>query len=152
MDRRHESSVAIVSDHRYRLGDYVELQSTPNCRCGMAHPVIREVLGRVGKVIYGARQTYPSLTLYYVFKNLAMSRNLVLNYQAIQRVKGKLDVAIDAALETEARRLVDAEFRKYFGDDLEVVLSDGVSLKSQERKKADFISEVAVEPDVSGAA
>jgi phenylacetate-CoA ligase len=73
---------------RYKLGDYVELDPGTGCDCGRVHPVVKEVLGRTGKVIYGKSGRYPSLTLYYVFKNLAIEKKLILNYVAIQREKG----------------------------------------------------------------
>ena len=40
---------------RYRLGDYVKLAESGTCSCGMEHPIIEEVRGRVGKNIYGVR-------------------------------------------------------------------------------------------------
>ena len=55
---------------RYKLGDFVRLASSDfKCSCGRAHPVILDVLGRVGKNVLGKKSIYPSLTFYYVFKN-----------------------------------------------------------------------------------
>lgn len=127
---------------RYRLGDYIKLDESTSCACGMKHPIIKEVLGRVGKVIYGKKDQYPSLTLYYVFKNLAIERNLILNYQAIQKKRGYLDLHIETTLAASARELLNKELLKYYKDDLVVSLKEGVNLKSSSRKKADFISEL----------
>lgn len=127
---------------RYRLGDLIEIDDQSSCGCGMAHPIIRDVLGRVGKVIHGIKDTYPSLTLYYVFKNLAMSNNLILNYQATQKSKGELDVSIDSILGPEERTLLNNEFAKYFKSDIKIVVREGADLKSLGKKKADFVSEI----------
>lgn len=127
---------------RYRLGDYIKLDETVRCDCGMQHPVIKEVLGRVGKVIYGLKNSYPSLTLYYVFKNLAMEHNVILNYQAVQKTPGALELNIESALSAAQRELLAREILKYYGNDLKVDVKESMSLKSANRKKADFISMV----------
>lgn len=127
---------------RYKLGNYVELDDNVRCECGMQRPVIKEVMGRVGKVIYGLTGEYPSLTLYYVFKNLAMESKIILNYQAIQKRKGHLDVSIENKLEDYERPMLLREFNKYFGDDLELIIIDNVNVKSYRGKKVDFISEL----------
>lgn len=127
---------------RFKLGDYIELDSQTKCSCGMQHYIVKEILGRIGKVIRGFKNQYPSLTLYYVFKNLAMEYDLVLNYQAIQKEEGFLDVAIESTLNQTDRDRLGGEFKKYFSDDLKVEIKDKVNLKSADRKKADFISEL----------
>ncbi|MGB0127260.1 MAG: hypothetical protein WBP72_06435, partial [Rhodocyclaceae bacterium] len=128
---------------RYKLGDYVDVDLDTKCPCGMAHPIIKDVVGRVGKVIYGARTTYPSLTLYYVFKNLAMTHDLVFNYQATQKERGKLGVAIEGVLSDSHRQLLMQEFQRYFGEDMAVEIHHGANLKSSGKKRVDFISEIA---------
>jgi len=127
---------------RYKLGDYIEIDDTSQCACGMEHPIIKEVTGRVGNVIYGIKDTYPSLTLYYVFKNLAVDYNIVLNYQVIQKNKGSLDVYIEDSLLADKRNLLEKEFRKYFNKDIQLKIFDNTNLKSHNRKKKDFISEI----------
>lgn len=127
---------------RYRLGDYIKLDESTVCACGRKHPIIKEVLGRVGKLIYGFKRKYPSLTLYYVFKNLAMEKNIVFNYQAVQKTKGFLNVKIESVPNEVEAKLLDKEFKKYFEDDLKVTMETGVALKSTTKKKADFISEI----------
>lgn len=126
---------------RYRLGDYVEIDEATQCPCGRQHPIIKEVTGRVGKVIYGKSDIYPSLTLYYMFKNLAMEHDVVLNYQAIQKTKGAMDLNIEDALSSTHRKLLINEIQKYFKDDLIVSIQERADLKSENRKKRDFISE-----------
>jgi phenylacetate-CoA ligase len=81
---------------RYKLGDYIELDPGTRCDCGRVHPVIKEVLGRTGKVIYGKSGRYPSLTLYYVFKNLAIEK--------------KADIKLRC--DPEGKRVDRAEYRK----------------------------------------
>ena len=132
-------SVPIV---RYRLGDYITLGDDGPCSCGMDRPVIRQILGRVGKTIHGKRQRYPSLTLYYIFKNLALSGVAVLNYQAIQKEKGSLFVRVEEVLDERQREALQREIRAYFHDDLEVVVREGETILSVNRKRVDFLSEV----------
>ncbi len=127
---------------RYKLGDYIELDNNTKCACGMAHNIVKEVTGRVGKVIYGTANQYPSLTLYYVFKNLAMEHQLVLNYQAIQNEKGHLNVNIGSELKKNDRALLIQEFMKYFNDDIKLSISDKAELKAFKGKRLDFVSEL----------
>ncbi|ADW16537.1 hypothetical protein Despr_0355 [Desulfobulbus propionicus DSM 2032] len=127
---------------RYKLGDFVQLSSSTKCSCGVMHGAINEVFGRVGRVIYGKTQRYPSLTLYYVFKNLAMERNLVFNYQARQNVKGAMEILIEQHVDREQHRILISEFEKYFSSDIELKIIDDVSLKSTEGKRLDFISSI----------
>lgn len=75
---------------RYKLGDSIVLDNETVCSCGLKHKIISEVKGRVGKTIYGNESNYPSLTLYYIFKNLAVKYNTMINYQAIQKKKESL--------------------------------------------------------------
>ena len=127
---------------RYKLGDYIELDKSELCPCGMHRPTIKEVTGRVGQVIHGLKETYPSLTLYYVFKNLAKKHNIVLNYQAVQSQKGSLKVNLEGNItDTQEHRLMN-EFKKYFGVDLKVKIITGSTLISRDAKKKDFISEL----------
>lgn len=125
---------------RYKLGDYVRMAGENGCPCGMAHPVVEEVTGRVGALIHGKRETYPSLTLYYVFKNLALVKNLVLNYQVVQNEVGKIKVLIENSLKPRERSLLDAEFLKYFGNDMEIEVVDGYLREDYSSKRKDFVS------------
>ena len=79
---------------RYKIGDSIIMDDKTICPCGMKHKIIKDVVGRVGKVIYGFSNKYPSLTLYYIFKNLSLQYNITVNYQAIQKEKGKLATVI----------------------------------------------------------
>jgi phenylacetate-CoA ligase len=127
---------------RYKLGDYIRLDRESQCACGMQHEIVREVLGRVGKVIYGVINQYPSLTLYYVFKNLAMEQGIILNYQATQSQKGQLTLRIEGQLSQQHRQALMKEIVKYFSADLAVHINDGEELHTRKRKKTDFVSEL----------
>lgn len=72
---------------RYKLGDYIELDYNTKYPCGRKHPILKEIKGRVGKNIYGNKNIYPSLTLYYVFKNLTKALGYEVDYQVIQEKK-----------------------------------------------------------------
>jgi len=125
---------------RYKLGDYIELESQSyQCECGREHPIIKSVLGRVGRTIKGVKSNYPSLTLYYVFKNLA-EKNYKLYYQAIQNEKGKLQLNIEQKLSEVEKTLLEVEIDKYFKKDLEVIIKDNVQLDRGDGKMRDFIS------------
>lgn len=106
---------------RYRLGDVVRL-SAEACPCGRAHPVLAEVLGRRGAVIQGRRGRYPGLTLYYVFKNLAVGAGVLLNYRAWQEVAGLLVVEVEGQDARVHEAAVRHELQKYLGDDMDVEL------------------------------
>jgi phenylacetate-CoA ligase len=125
---------------RYKLGDSVRVDRQTRCSCGMAHEIVDEVTGRIGQVIHGAKEQYPSLTLYYVFKNLAMNHNVVLNYQVIQEQKGAVLVNIENDFVQPVHELLLKEFGKYFGSDLEVQVTYQVPRSDFTRKRKDFVS------------
>jgi len=125
---------------RYKLGDYIKIAKNEKCKCGMQHHIVKEVFGRVGKVIYGHTQQYPSLTLYYVFKNLALEKGIILNYQAIQDNKGMLELRIEQKLDETSKSELQNEFKKYFKGDLNFNIFDAYVLKDGNKKKVDFIS------------
>jgi len=131
----------LVSDSfpviRYRLGDAITLGDGKTCACGMVHPVIKEVTGRIGQVIRGLNREFPSLSLYYVFKNLA-EKSVVLNYAARQDVVGEVALRIEQTLNETNRRLLQAELHKYFGDDLSITINDGADIRVTGRKFRDF--------------
>lgn len=127
---------------RYRLGDYIEMSDSSSCRCGRQHPAVREVLGRVGKVIHGKKGQYPSLTLYYVFKNLALEHDVVLSYQARQSNKGILEVHVEGALSAFARKFLAVELDKYYGQDIDVQVVENADLKSGKGKRLDFVTSI----------
>lgn len=125
---------------RYKLGDSISLDETTKCKCGMNHKIIKEVLGRVGKVIYGKENMYPSLTLYYIFKNLVLNHDLVLNYQATQHVPGELIIDIEQKLTPEEKNKIDYECRIYFSSDVAVTINESNFKRDFEGKQKDFIS------------
>jgi phenylacetate-CoA ligase len=125
---------------RYKLGDYVEIDHQTKCKCGREHYIIKEILGRTGKVIYGVNEKYPSLTLYYVFKNLAINRKIILNSVAVQKQKGSIEIYIESKLDTTKKGYFMEEYRKYFKNDLHLTLRDGETYRRENKKKTDFIS------------
>jgi len=125
---------------RYKLGDYVELDNHSLCECGRKHFIIKDVLGRTGKVIYGFKERYPSLTLYYVFKNLAINKKIILNYVAVQKYIGFIEIYIEKKIDQLEKDMLMVEYNKYFTDDLRLTLNDGVDFKQENAKKTDFIS------------
>ncbi|MBC2696610.1 MAG: phenylacetate--CoA ligase family protein [Desulfobacteraceae bacterium] len=128
---------------RYKLGDYIEIDNHTHCKCGMQHQIIKEIAGRVGGKIYGYKNQYPSLTIYYVFKNLAMGHDLILNYQVVQLKKGELIVYIENELSNDDKTLLLNEFGNYFNDDIRLNIIDRSDLSSKDMKKKDFISKIS---------
>ena len=103
---------------RYKLGDTVTLSEEP-CSCGRAHPVIKEVVGRKGATVYGGNKTFPALTFYYVFKNLAIQKSLILNYKAVQKEKGIVDLYIEGMDNRRIETDIQDELKKYFNNDID---------------------------------
>lgn len=127
---------------RYKLGDYITVDKNLKCKCGMRHFIIKEVVGRVGKVVYGYAHEYPSFTINYIFRNLAATRKLLLNYEVIQESKGALLVHIEQHLNNAEQVLLLKEFKRYFAEDMSTTIIDGVTLSSLGRKKTGFISKI----------
>ncbi len=134
----HSLSFPII---RYKLGDYIELKNE-GCSCGMKHPLIRNIIGRVGKRIYGRKKIYPSITLYYIFKNLLINHRLTINYKAIQHHEGHIIIHIEQDIDLHQQGLVKKEAIKYFGDDLKIQIKTNHYLHTYQEKKKDFISMV----------
>jgi phenylacetate-CoA ligase len=103
---------------RYRLGDVVKL-SEQSCDCGRTHPVLDEVLGRKGGSVVGKTQRYPALTLYYVFKNLAIHQALLFNYRVVQEHEGAATLYLEGEQDNQSKLAISAELAKYFSDDVE---------------------------------
>ncbi|OIQ28385.1 MAG: capsule biosynthesis protein CapK [Bacteroidetes bacterium MedPE-SWsnd-G2] len=127
---------------RYKLGDYIKLSPIDKvCGCGRSHQMIEEVTGRVGDLIYGMENQYPSLYFYYVFKNLA-EKNFTFNYQVIQEEKGNLKIYIEQQLDSRSITLIDEEMYKYFQNDIKYQVLSGVQLERANGKLKSFISKV----------
>jgi phenylacetate-CoA ligase len=127
---------------RYKLGDYIKVNKEKKCDCGMNHYIIEDVLGRVGNLIYGKNKKYPSLTLYYIFKNLALNHNLSLNYQAIQNKKSKLNINVEQEINNKEKNLLINEVEKYFDNDIDYIINTGINIKNIDGKQKDFISNI----------
>lgn len=127
---------------RYKLGDCVKLSESRSCACGMEHSIVEEVRGRVGKNIYGEKHKYPSLTLYYVFKNLFFEKGLKFNYQCVQEKKGSLIVLIKESFTNQGEKLIKAEFEKYFKGDVAISIMFSQDFHTYTEKLKDFISRI----------
>ncbi len=124
---------------RYKLGDVIQL-SDEKCTCGREHPIIKEVTGRVGKKIHGLKNKYPSLTLYYIFKNLYFEHDIKLNYQAHQDEPGKLNIWIKEKLTERKQKILFAECKKYFKEDVSIKILHRLNFRESQGKLRDFIS------------
>ncbi|TCN85191.1 phenylacetate-CoA ligase [Vibrio crassostreae] len=127
---------------RYELGDYIEL-SDESCDCGRSHLILKEVTGRIGKNIIGRNQEkYPSLTLYYVFKNLALQHGINLSYRCYQNEIGVLQVYLEKNLESNCKNLLDQEFEKYFSKSIDIEYFHVESIREKGKKLKDFDSSI----------
>ena len=127
---------------RYSLGDSIKLTPAYTCTCGRTTAIIEEVEGRIGKSIFGRQEIYPSLTLYYIFKNLAIVHNIELQYQGFQREKGMLQLRFPSEISDSTALLIMDECKKYFNEDIEILLEDKFEIHTKKSKLRDFISEL----------
>ncbi|MDO9594368.1 MAG: phenylacetate--CoA ligase family protein [Lutibacter sp.] len=145
----HEIVVTNLQMHafpiiRYRLGDYIRLApKTATCECGMQHTIIEEVTGRIGQMVYGKNNTYPSLYFYYIFKNLASKQSLLLTYQVVQNEKGKLNFLIEQHLDSAQLLHLENEIAVYFKEDMEFTIEHSQNIAAQNKKLKSFISNIA---------
>ncbi|MFI2743763.1 phenylacetate--CoA ligase family protein [Zhouia sp. PK063] len=125
---------------RYALGDYIALEDEKvMCTCGMQHRLLKEVTGRVGEQIFGKTQVYPSLYFYYVFKNLS-EKAIHLDYQIIQREKGKIEINLNKKLTIKELENLQSELHKYFKDDLIYDIDKNQYHSPSHSKQKSFIS------------
>ena len=128
---------------RYRLGDYIKLAAKDKkCTCGMQHQIIEEVTGRIGKLVYGIKQTYPSLYFYYIFKNLATKHSLFLTYQVLQNTKGNLLFLIEQPLDSTNNNLLKNEINAYFKHDINFEIQYSHAIVGKDKKLKSFISNI----------
>lgn len=106
---------------RYELGDYIELDKETKCACGRQHYIIKEVTGRIGVRIYGKKESYATLNIYYMFKNIALAHKVTVGYFGIQKKKGEIDFKIMYEGEDTKRieGYINEQRKKFFGDDID---------------------------------
>ena len=144
VDKDGEISVTNLASYsypviRYKLGDVVTL-SNEICSCGRTHPIIKDIIGRKGGSVYGMSSTYPALTFYYVFKNLAINEAVLLNYKAVQREKGFVDIYIENTANRKHEEILTDELIKYFADDVIFNISYMNAFDKQKKKAQYFES------------
>lgn len=136
----HSHSFPII---RYKLGDSVILAPVDKkCKCGLQHPIIEEINGRIGKSILGENKKYPSLTLYYVFKNIYLKHKVQINYQAHQTEKGKLDIWLKEDVSEKMKDLILLEAYKYFETDIDLNILHRTNFRQKSGKLRDFITTI----------
>ncbi|MEO9571686.1 MAG: phenylacetate--CoA ligase family protein [Polaribacter sp.] len=128
---------------RYQLGDYISLASKEKeCACGKKHLILEEVTGRIGEIVYGIKNTYPSLYFYYIFKNLSKKEDVYLNYQVIQNKKGNLLFLIEGKINTDIERKLVNEIVKYFKKDINFEIKHPSKFVYNKGKLKNFISNI----------
>lgn len=126
---------------RYKLGDYIKLaKSTKQCSCGLKHTILEEITGRVGAVVYGEKDKYPSLYFYYIFKNIVSKHQLYLNYKVLQNEKGLLTFLIEQKLDAVEISYLKNEIKLYFKNDISFEIKTEQLIGSKNEKNKSFIS------------
>ena len=124
---------------RLDLGDYIKMDWV-SCGCGRHSQVVKDVMGRVGAAIYGRENQYPSLSLYYIFKDLALIHDTTLSYQGVQDTKGKLVLLIFDDPSSFDAKVIQEIANKYLPDvDVEVSLG---GYEARHAKLKDFVSNI----------
>ena len=126
---------------RYRLGDTVRVSPNP-CSCGRQHPVLTEVIGRRGGTVVGRDTRYPALTFYYVFKNLAIEKGLLLNYRVVQVEPGHCVLMVEGVANQQLEASIMEELNKYFQSDVDFDLRFLSELPRGGRKAQYFESKI----------
>lgn len=127
---------------RYQIGDAIKLDSVSQCPCGRKSRLITEILGRTGKKIIGYQGSYPSLTLYYIFKNISLAKGVDIEYQGVQKELGKLTIKVTKKLSVQERRWIDEQSKDYFKGDVFVNIQEEQNIHDMKGKLKDFISYV----------
>ncbi len=128
---------------RYKLGDAVVLApETYQCKCKRQHPVILDIQGRVGKLVIGKSNTYPSLIFYYIFKNITLKTGKTVNYQAVQNEKYKVLLRIEQPHDEILDRLIKEQLNSYFKNDIAFDIKYGEKLHAMNGKLKDFIQNI----------
>ena len=144
----HSFSLPII---RYDLGDYIELDKEHDCACGRKHHAIKDIRGRVGIDIVGLKQNYPSLVLYYIFKNIALASSLQISYFGKQFEAGILILEVcevEHLSKEELRNIILIESHKYFKKDVSVEVRIKKDEESKLKKEKDFESYIVSIPSI----
>lgn len=128
---------------RYNIGDSVTFDDR-ECPCGRAHPLIKDISGRKGAKVIGYKKSYPALVFYYVFKNLAIQNNILMNYKAVQHESGRVILYVEDESNIKYFGLIEKELTKYFGDDVDFKLEYVKSFVLRQRKSQYFESKLNV--------
>jgi phenylacetate-CoA ligase len=126
---------------RYNLGDKIEM-SLEVCACGRAHPILKSIVGRAGAKVIGLSKTYPALTFYYVFKNIALEYGVMLNYRVYQKQAGSVVVYIEDLSNKSHIKLIEDEFTNYFGNDVQFKCIFVDEFDIQKSKTQYFITDI----------
>jgi len=108
----------------------------------MKHRILEEVTGRVGEIVYGKINNYPSLYFYYIFKNLASKYFLYLNYQVQQNKKGHLVFLIEQNIAPKKVGYLKNEIFTYFKNDMSFKIKLNQKVNSDKQKQKYFVSNI----------
>jgi len=126
---------------RYNLGDSIILDRKL-CDCGRSHPVLKDIQGRRGTTVIGHSKDFPALTFYYVFKNLALEKNLLMNYKAIQEQKGHVVIYIEGITNRQHESLIRLQLERYFGGELSFDIEYMTQFEPIRKKQQYFESKI----------
>ena len=136
----------LVSDSfpiiRYDIGDAIDIDFDERCTCGRHGYIVREVTGRIGKVIQGYQGRYPSLTLYSLFKSLRKNHGLDYVFQGVQKTAGEITLRLDRDISKDEIDILVEEAAGYFNNDLDIMVEANAPLVTGKSKMMDFVSEL----------
>lgn len=126
---------------RYKLGDAIKLKSEDfKCPCGISYPVLEEVQGRVGQSIFGKKRKFPTLTFYYIFKNIYYNLGFSVNYHARQLKKGEIELLIEEDKNEKLHQAILNEAKSYFKGDIDLLIFYNQKFHNLKEKKKAFQS------------
>ena len=107
---------------KYKQGDYIDYSEGKFCSCGLPHPVLDNVIGRMGQDVFGNKFKYPSLLFYNIFKNVNSSLSSNIGYYIEQHHKGILKVYLKHNEDNSSKieNSVKREFYKYCSEDIAI--------------------------------
>jgi phenylacetate-CoA ligase len=122
---------------RYKQGDYIDYDNNHFCNCGLKTPLLNNVIGRSGALIFGFNDKYPSLLLYNIFKNINLKFNFSFSYNAVQYKLGHLTIFITFSIQPSIilfENIIKNEFSKYTSDNDLIISIKYITKKNYNKK------------------
>lgn len=110
---------------RYSIGDVSNFESG-TCTCGLAHPRLGQIKGRILEIIEtaGGYKTNSAFT-YYLFKGFESKEKSIRQYQLIQKSKDNflVKLVMDADLNDDHILYFNKTLKEYLGSEIQISVS-----------------------------